>query len=247
MIRQIIQSIKLFIHKDEKFYGLSFSQLGFVPSDKNIYKLALLHKSATEFAADGTALNYERLEFLGDAVLGAVVAEILYRFFPDKDEGFLTRVRSKLVSRESLNDLAIQIGLDKAVIAKSDISHNKHVYGDVFEALVGAILLDQGFVTTKRFIERFILPNFFDIEKVVSVDSNYKSRLIEWGQKNKVEVHFETSEYYHSRTLRFRCVVSVASEERGCGEGSSKKEAEQHAAKKVISQLVSEAEGQIEI
>lgn len=106
----------------------------------------------------GVVLNYERLEFLGDAVLGAIVAELLYKFFPNKDEGFLTRVRSKVVSRESLNELAINIGLNKAVVAKSDISRNKHIYGDVFEAFIGAMFLDQGFDNTKRFIEKFIFP-----------------------------------------------------------------------------------------
>ena len=226
---------------------MSFSQLGFIPANRKIYKLALLHKSASKIAENGATLNYERLEFLGDAVLGAVVAEILYQFFPDKDEGFLTRVRSKLVSRESLNDLAIQIGLDKAVIAKSDISHNKHIYGDVFEAFVGAILLDQGFEMAKSFIQKFILPNFFDIEELVTVDSNYKSRLIEWGQKSKVEIQFVTNELSHSRLNRFCSIITVADKEMGRGKGGSKKEAEQHAAKIVIGKLIDEADGQIDI
>ena len=105
--------------------------------------------------------------------------------FLKRTKVFLTRVRSKVVSRESLNELAINIGLDKAVVAKSDISRNKHIYGDVFEALSGAMFLDQGFVNTKRFIEKFIFPNFFDIKDLVTIDTNYKSRLIEWGQKIK--------------------------------------------------------------
>ena len=191
MISKIIQSIKLYLHRKEKFYGLSISEWGFVPGNKGLYTLALLHKSASRYTKSGTVLNYERLEFLGDAVLGAIVAELLYKFFPKKDEGFLTRVRSKVVSRESLNELAINIGLDKAVVAKSDISRNKHIYGDVFEAFIGAMFLDQGFVNTKRFIEKFIFPNFFDIKDLVTIDTNYKSRLIEWGQKNKVDIHFQ--------------------------------------------------------
>ena len=127
MIRQIIQSIRLYLNRNGKFYGLSISQIGFVPRNKGLYRLALLHKSASRITSNGVVLNYERLEFLGDAVLGAIVAELLYKFFPSKDEGFLTRVRSKVVSRESLNELAINIGLDKAVVAKSDISRNKHI------------------------------------------------------------------------------------------------------------------------
>ncbi len=247
MIRQIIQSIRLYLHRNGKFYGLSISQIGFVPNNKGLYRLALLHKSASKMTANGVVLNYERLEFLGDAVLGAIVAELLYKFFPNKDEGFLTRVRSKVVSRESLNELAINIGLDKAVVAKSDISRNKHIYGDVFEAFIGAMFLDQGFSNTKRFIEKFIFPNFFNIKDLVTVDTNYKSRLIEWGQKNKVDIHFGTEENSRGRRNKFCCLVYINKEEKGRGEGTSKKEAEQNAAKIVIDILTQEANGNIEI
>ena len=247
MIRQIIQSIRLYLHRNGKFYGLSISQIGFVPNNKGLYRLALLHKSASKMTTNGVVLNYERLEFLGDAVLGAIVAELLYKFFPNKDEGFLTRVRSKVVSRESLNELAIHIGLDKAVVAKSDISRNKHIYGDVFEAFIGAMFLDQGFTNTKRFIEKFVFPNFFNIKDLVTVDTNYKSRLIEWGQKNKVDIHFGTEENSRGRRNKFCCLVYIDKEEKGKGEGTSKKEAEQNAAKIVIDILTQEANGNIEI
>ena len=115
MIRQIIQSIRLYLNRNGKFYGLSISQIGFVPNNKSLYRLALLHKSASKMTSKGVVLNYERLEFLGDAVLGAIVAEILYKFFPNKDEGFMTRLRSKIVSRESLNIIAIKMGLSEEV------------------------------------------------------------------------------------------------------------------------------------
>lgn len=246
MIKQIIQSIKLFLNRKKKFYGLSISQIGFVPNNKSLYRLALLHKSASQVTAKGVVLNYERLEFLGDAILGAIVAELLYKFFPNKDEGFLTRIRSKVVSRESLNDLAIHIGLDKAVIAKSDISRNKHIYGDVFEAFIGAMFLDQGFSSTKRFIEKFIFPNFFNIKDLISIDKNYKSRLIEWGQKNKVELQIDTYEH-PKRKNRFYCQVFINGEEKGIGEGASKKEAEQQAAQQVIELLQKETDGNIEV
>lgn len=236
----MIQSIKLHLHRKEKFYGLFISQLGFVPQNRGLYQLALLHRSASRVTSSGVVLNYERLEFLGDAVLSAIVAELLYKFFPNKDEGFLTRVRSKVVSRESLNDLAIQIGLDKAVIARSDLSRNKHVYGDVFEAFTGAIFLDQGFATTKRFIEKFIFPNFFDMKDLVTVDTNYKSRLIEWGQKHKVEVVLETKEH-RSRRNKFSCAVLIEKQQKSCEYGTSKKEAEQKAARVAIELLAKEA------
>lgn len=195
---------------------------------------------------NGIVLNYERLEFLGDAILGAIIAELLYKFFPNQDEGFLTRVRSKVVSRESLNELAIHIGLNKAVVAKTDISRNKHVYGDVFEAFIGAMFLDQGFVSTKRFIEKFIFPNFFNIKDLVSIDTNYKSRLIEWGQKNRMELLFNTDETRGKRH-KFCCRICIGEDEKGKGYGSSKKEAEQCAAECVIAELRKETEGNIEI
>ena len=247
MVRKIIQSIRLYLHRNDKFYGLSISQIGFVPGHRNLYNQALLHKSASQYTKNGTVLNYERLEFLGDAVLGAIVAELLYKFFPIKDEGFLTRVRSKVVSRESLNELAINIGLDKAVIAKSDISKNKHVYGDVFEAFIGAMFLDQGFANTKKFIEKFIFPNFFNIRELVTVDKNYKSRLIEWGQKNKKELAFQVEENTRSRKNRFSCTILIDKEWMGDGHGASKKEAEQNAAEQVIVKLTGESGGNLDM
>lgn len=246
MVRQFFQSIRLYLHRNGKFYGLSISQLGFVPRNKGLYRLALVHKSASRITTKGVVLNYERLEFLGDAVLGAIVAELLYKFFPKQDEGFLTRVRSKVVSRESLNELAIHIGLDKAVVAKADLSRNKHIYGDVFEAFVGAMFLDQGFSHTKRFIEKYIFPNYFNINDLVSVDKNYKSRLIEWGQKNKVDLIFNTDSTLKKR-YKFCCTICIGEVEKGKGYGTSKKEAEQNAAENVIHELQKETEGNIEI
>ncbi len=232
-MKAIIQSIKLFFRKKEEFYGLSLSELGFIPRNKGIYKLALLHKSAS-VVRNGVTMNYERLEFLGDAVLGAIIAHLLYKFFPNKDEGFLTKIRSNLVSRESLNALAVNMGLDKSVVAKSDLMGNKHVYGDVFEAFVGAIFLDQGFAVTQKFIENFVFPNYFDIREVVEKDTNYKSRLIEWGQKNKVELEMNTEDLKSGRRSGFFCRVFVNGEEKGQGQGRSKKEAEQRAAEKTM-------------
>lgn len=243
----MIQSIKLFLHRKEKFYGLSFSELGFVPRNKRLYKLALLHKSASEFTKSGAVLNYERLEFLGDAVLGAVIAEILYKFFPRKSEGDLTRLRSKIVSRESLNEIATLMGLDKEVIAKSDISKNKHIYGDVFEAFIGAIYLDQGYLKTKRFIEKHILPKYFNLQDLVTIDKNYKSRLIEWGQKNKIELNINTIETQSGRKSKFVSTISIEDVVMGKGSGASKKEAEQHSAEKAIQKIQEEGQGYVDI
>ena len=243
MISKIIQSIKLYLHRKEKFYGLSISEWGFVPGNKGLYTLALLHKSASRYTKSGTVLNYERLEFLGDAVLGAIVAEILYKFFPNKDEGFMTRLRSKIVSRESLNIIAIKMGLSEEVIAKSDISKNKHIYGDVFEAFTGAIYLDQGYDKTKAFIENYIFPHYVNLEDLVYVDKNYKSRLIEWAQKQKIATALHISSNY----AEFVCTISIGEDIMAQGIGASKKEAEQNSAEKVIQKLQVEAQGEIEI
>lgn len=234
---KLLQSIKLRIFPGKKFYGLSYSDLGFVPVNEELFRLALIHRSASIYK-NGFAINNERLEFLGDAVLGAIVAEMLYKFFPCKGEGFLTQLRSKIVSRESLNSLAIELGLDKEVISKADLSRNKHIYGDVFESFVGAIYLDQGYAVTKTFIERHIFPKYIDIEKLVELDTNYKSRLVEWAQKNKKELFFDTNETFPPvKGNTFLSQVIIEGDMLGEGRGNSKKEAEQKAAKEVLNHI----------
>lgn len=234
MKTNVWQSIKLYFFPKKKFYGLFYSDLGFVPKNEELFRLALIHRSASTYK-DGFAINNERLEFLGDAVLGAIVAEMLYKFFPNKGEGFLTQLRSKIVSRESLNELAVKLGLDKEVIAKADLSRNKHIYGDVFEAFIGAIYLDQDYQVTKKFIERHIVPKYIDIAKLVENDTNYKSQLVEWAQKNKKSLVFDTREQEGcNKGLVFLSEISVEGEKLGTGTGRSKKEAEQKAAKEVV-------------
>ncbi|MGB5990318.1 MAG: ribonuclease III [Marinifilaceae bacterium] len=238
MRSKLLQSIKLRFSSGKKFYGLSYSDLGFVPENEEIFRLALIHRSASVYK-DGFAINNERLEFLGDAVLGAIVAEMLYKFFPNKGEGFLTQLRSKIVSRESLNKLAIELGLDKEVISKADLSRNKHIYGDVFESFIGATYLDQGYGVTKQFIEQHIFPNYIDIEKLVELDTNYKSRLVEWAQKNKKELFFDTNESIPPvKGCVFLSQILIEGDVLGEGRGHSKKEAEQKAAKEVIHHIL---------
>ena len=162
------------------------------------------------------------------------------------DDGFMTRLRSKIVSRESLNIIAIKMGLSQEVIAKSDISKNKHIYGDVFEAFTGAIYLDQGYDKTKAFIENYIFPHYVNLEDLVYVDKNYKSRLIEWAQKQKIDLNIETLES-NPRRSKFVCTISIGEDIMAQGIGASKKEAEQNSAEKVIQKLQVEAQGEIEI
>ena len=232
MITKIIKSIKFLIYRNKKFYGLSFYQLGFIPKNKNLYKLAITHRSASIKSADGTRLNNERLEFLGDAILGAVVAEALYKFFPNKDEGFLTRTRSKIVSREALNKHTQRLGLDKEIIYNCEISQNKHIYSDVFEAFIGAIYLDQGYRAAKKFIIKNLIGSPVRIQKIITEDKNYKSRLLEWGQKKKIHICYKT-ENKGDENL-FSSSVVIGDETYGIGKGANKKEAEQNAAKSTI-------------
>jgi len=240
VIKSIIQSIKLRFLPKREFYGLSFDLLGFVPNKFELYELALVHKSASIPSKDGVPMNNERLEFLGDAILGSITADILYKYFPNKSEGFLTQIRSKIVSRESLNRLALKIGLNKQVMSNVNLNNNKHIYGDAFEALVGAIYLDQGYSVTKTFIEDKIFRNYINIEEVVTVETNFKSKLIEWAQKNKKDVVFDTREDGLDQEMKlpvFISEVEVENNMMGTGIGASKKEAQQMAAKEALLRL----------
>ena len=239
MIKSIIQSIKLFFFPRREFYGLLYDLLEFYPNKPDLYELAFIHKSAT-IQKDGYSLNNERLEYLGDAILGSIIADILYKYFPNKDEGFLTQIRSKIVSRESLNKLAVKIGLDQHVISNVNLNNNKHIYGDAFEALIGAIYLDQGYIKTKVFIENQVFRKHINLEEVVTVETNFKSKLIEWAQKNKKDVFFDTHEDGVDKTLRLPLFISeVEVEEKvmGKGFGTSKKEAQQKAAREALKRI----------
>ncbi|MDE5420165.1 ribonuclease III [Labilibaculum sp. DW002] len=240
MIKSIIQSIKLRFLPKREFYGLSFDLLGFTPIKHDLYQLALVHKSASIPCKDGVPMNNERLEYLGDAILGSIIADILYKYFPNKSEGFLTQIRSKIVSRESLNKLALTIGLDKQVMSNVNLNNNKHIYGDAFEALIGAIYLDQGYTITKTFIEDKIFRNYINIEEVVTVETNFKSKLIEWAQKNKKDIVFDTHEGGVDKVLRlplFTSDVEVEEVKMGSGKGTSKKEAQQKAAQEALMRI----------
>mgnify|MGYP000833216967 FL=1 len=178
-------------------------------------------------------LNNERLEFLGDAVLDAVVADIVYKHFQNKREGFLTNTRSKIVQRETMNRVAVELGLDKMVVYSAKLSsHNNHMYGNALEALIGAIYLDQGYERCKQFMEEKILKNYIDLDKMSRKEVNFKSKLIEWSQKNKMEVSFELIEQSLDRDYNpmFHTEVLIENLPAGTGTGYSKKESQQNAA-----------------
>lgn len=226
--------------KSEKdFYRKISRVIGFAPGNSGLYKLALSHSSAAKENSAGTKNSYERLEYLGDSVLGAVVAEYLFKKFPYKNEGFLTDIRSRIVNRESLNKVGKKMGLSQLVeySGKVNVSH-KSLYGDVLEALVGAIYLDKGFNTSKKFILSKILDHHFNIDDVISNTTNFKSVLIEWTQKNTYKLDFLIKEEHgNMHNKEFTAIIVVDEKEIASGMGTSKKRAEQAAAEKACTSL----------
>lgn len=217
---------------------------GFIAHNIELYKLALIHKSASVVLEDGTHINNERLEYLGDAVLESVTSEYLFIEFPDKNEGFLTQLRSKMVSRQTLNEVAKRIGLDDYVITHSSNNlSQKHIYGDAFEAMVGAIYLDQGYDFVNRLLINHIFVKYIKVDNLLVEETDFKSRLIEWCQKNHHSINFQTAndKTYSSSHPFFYSKVLIDGIEVGYGAGDSKKEAEQRASYSV-SQGFSEAD-----
>ena len=214
--------------------------LGFYPDNLQIYEQALLHKSSSVETDDGKWLNNERLEFLGDGILDAAVADIVYKRYPNKREGFLTNTRSKIVQRETMNKVAVQLGLDQMVVYSTKInSHNNHMYGNALEALIGAIYLDQGYDVCYKFIRDVMIEKYIDVDTLVRKEINFKSNLIEWSQKNKMEVSFELIEQFldHDSNPVFQTEVRIEGLPAGTGTGYSKKESQQNAAQMAIKKV----------
>lgn len=204
-----------------------------------------MHKSSSIKLKNGKWINNERLEFLGDAILDAIVADIVFKQFEYKKEGFLTSTRSKIVQRDTLNKLAVDIGLDKLIKTTTrNLSHNTHMYGNALEALIGAIYLDQGYRVAKRFVHERLIQEFLDMERVVKKEVNFKSRLIEWSQKNKIEICFNLVDTFNDEQNNpvFQSEVLIAGQQLGLGSGYSKKESQQNAAKMAMKKLKTDPE-----
>ncbi|AEI47167.1 Ribonuclease 3 [Runella slithyformis DSM 19594] len=215
--------------------------IGEKPSNMEVYQLAFRHTSASkETNIKGFRESNERLEFLGDSVLGMVIAEYLFKKFPYKDEGFLTEIRSRIVNRETLNGIARKIGLDRLIEFdgnRKGMPPNSSMYGDALEALVGAVYLDKGFRFTRKFITKELLTHY-DLDALINNNANFKSRLIEWAQREGKEVRFMIVEEKGSRHFReFISQVILSGEVFAQGSGYSKKKAEQSAAEKACEQL----------
>lgn len=213
--------------------------VGFYPNDVFLYQKSLVHKSAVHDSSTEFDESNERLEFLGDAILGAIVAEYLYEKFPTRDEGFLTKMRSKIVSRQSLNSLAIKIGLDALIIARLDRnSKTESIYGNAFEAIIGAIYLDKGLDVCESFLLNKVIKPFVSLDKLENNETNFKSRIIEWAQKEKEELTFEIiQEYGEGRNKEFEAAIILGGKQTTTGRDKSKKAAEQEAARKLCTEL----------
>lgn len=244
MLRNQIDKIRLLFRKDKESYFCFYKILGFYPRNIQLYQQALLHKSTSIRSEKGRPLNNERLEFLGDAILDAIVGDIVYKHFEGRREGFLTNTRSKIVQRETLNKLAVEIGLDKLVkYSTRSSSHNSYMYGNAFEAFIGAIYLDQGYERCKRFMEEKIFKNYIDLDKMSRKEVNFKSKLIEWSQKSKVEVSFELIEQFLDEDYNpmFHIEIRIEGISAGKGTGYSKKESQQNAAQAALKKIKNDA------
>lgn len=244
MLRNQIDKIRLLFRKDKESYFCFYKILGSYPRNIQLYQQALLHKSTSIRSEKGRPLNNERLEFLGDAILDAIVGDIVYKHFEGRREGFLTNTRSKIVQRETLNKLAVEIGLDKLVkYSTRSSSHNSYMYGNAFEAFIGAIYLDQGYERCKRFMEEKIFKNYIDLDKMSRKEVNFKSKLIEWSQKSKVEVSFELIEQFLDEDYNpmFHTEIRIEGISAGKGTGYSKKESQQNAAQAALKKIKNDA------
>jgi ribonuclease-3 len=241
VLKKVYRSIRLLPKKGKEPYASFRKILGFCPYNITLYEQALLHKSSSIRLKDGKWINNERLEFLGDAILDAIVADIVFKEFEYKKEGFLTNMRSKIVQRETLNRIALELGIDKLIKTSArNTTPNTHMYGNALEALIGAIYLDQGYRAAKRFVFEKLIREHLNIESVAELEANYKSRLIEWSQKQKIPVSFDLIDSFvdENNTPIFKTAVLIAGERSGVGIGYSKKESQQKAAKEAYNKLV---------
>ena len=235
-----ISLIKLLFVKDKELYVFIHRITGYYPRDIKLYELAMIHRSKPLKMADGHWANNERLEFLGDAVLGTVVADFLYTTYPGKHEGFLTSTRAKIVQRESLNRIGNSLHLDRHVHALTHTSsHNSYICGNALEALVGAVYLDQGYKRCRKFIINRLVKKHFNLNDLVKTEQNFKSRLIEWTQKYRVSIEFELVDSYTdpNKNPVFRTAVILGGIYASDAEGYSKKESHQAASKKALDRL----------
>ncbi len=238
---KLYNRLKGYFSSDRQFIFSIRNIFGFCPGNVSLYKLAFLHRSVA-VQTNGHKVSNERLEYLGDAVLSSVVADYLFKKFPYKDEGFLTEMRSKIVSRDQLNKLSRKLGLDEFIQSNQD-SRNvfRSMNGDAFEAFIGAMYLDRGYNFTHRVIVNRIIKVHFDVEELVNTEANFKSKLIEWSQKEHRNLSFNVvTEVGIGNSRQYLVEVTVDGNVCASGQDFSIKGAEKIAAEKACRQLIPE-------
>lgn len=225
--------------EDKKLHESLKNICGFSPGNIELYKMAFRHSSVAQHVKSGVSNSNERLEFLGDAVLGSVVAHFLFTKFPFRDEGFLTKMRSRIVSRQNINKLAVKMGVESFIMKVNDARPGfKSMNGDALEAFIGAVYLDKGYKVAQDFVLNRIVKIHVDLEALEHTDTDYKSKMIEWSQKEKKPIRFELVGEEGKGHEKFYTVnLCIEGEVAGTGKGFSKKIAEQMASENVCSTL----------
>ncbi len=239
-MRQLLRFYNRFLSQDKEFTAKLRNLLGFTPANLTIFKLAFSHRSSpAEASSKHYAIqNNERLEYLGDAVLGTIVAEYLFKKYPDSDEGFLTKMRSKIVKRNALNRLGDKMGIDVFLSQQNALRLSKSMLGNAVEALIGAIYLEQGYDKTRHYVVQEILRKYVDVHELERVDDNYKSQLLEWCQKNGMSVSYKlVARYKFEKRDRFKVAVIIDGKRMGIADDFNKKSAEQMASGKAMVEL----------
>jgi ribonuclease III len=233
-----LKPLRFYFSREKQLYRAIKNIFGFYPENIFLYKLAFTHKSQAE-TYNGVKISNERLEFLGDTVISTVVADYLFRIFPLKDEGFLTEMRSRIVSRVQLNKLSLKLGLDKLIVHTTGTnSVFRSIKGDAFEAIIGAIYIDKGYEFTRSVLINRIIKNHFDMVELSNTDLNYKSKLIAWTQKERKTIEFVVlSEIGTGYNKQYIVEVRIDNDVLGKGQDYSIKGAEQNAAMKVVEKL----------
>jgi ribonuclease III len=235
-LRRLLNRILNYSSPDKQLLLQLEHIVGFTPKHIEYYRLALMHRSKPD---DVTNSN-ERLEFLGDAILGAIIAEYLFKKYPYQDEGYLTELRSRIVRRETMNNVALRMGLNKLVqYNQNDRGLSRsHIFGNALEALIGAVYLDQGFAKTRTFILNQIIRSYVDLATMESTDTNYKNQLLSWAQRNGKVLAFDTIDEKNEGTRKlFTVAIMLDGQQVASGTGYNKKDAGQVAAKSAMDLL----------
>jgi ribonuclease-3 len=236
-VRFIRRFYNYYLHPDKELARRLKQLIGFTPLHLPLFKLAFFHKS-TFTSKDYAVANNERLEFLGDAVLSTIVGEYLFKKYPNCDEGFLTKMRSKIVKRNSLDEIADKMGLDLFLANYNQTRLSKSMLGNALEALVGAVYIEVGYEKTKTYVVRRILRKYLDIHELESYDDNYKSQLLEWCQKNGRSIEYKVvAKYKSEKRDKFKVAVFVDAKKYGTADDFNKKSAEQLASERAMTAL----------